>query len=173
MKTLSIAALLIASLGFAAAADVSRDYDHKVDFGQYKTYSWLKVDAGNPLWTDRITESVDKQLAAKGWTKVQSGAGAAVAAMGSTRTEQTIDTFYNGFGGGWAWRGFGDGLATTTVHNTKVGNLLVDIFDANSKKLIWRATAEDALSEKPEKNIKKLDDAVKDMFDHFPPKGRD
>ena len=43
----------------AWAANMSTDYDHKVDFGQFHTYSWLGVKAGNSLWQDRITAAVD------------------------------------------------------------------------------------------------------------------
>jgi hypothetical protein len=173
-RSLLLTTTLLAALSAGYAADVQRDYDHKVDFGQYKTYSWLKVDASDALWADRIRDAVDQQLAAKGWRRVDPGAGAtAVAAIGSTQNQQSLETFYNGFGGGWMWRGFGDGMATTTTVNTRVGTLVVDIFDSGTKHLIWRATAQDALSDKPEKNIKKLDNSVKDMFEHFPPKGRD
>ena len=111
---------------------------------------------------------VDQQLAAKGWAKVQSGGDATVSAFGRTHNEQSLDTFYTGIGGGWHWRG-GIGDAMTTVENTPVGTLVVDVFDANSKKLIWRGTATDTLSGKPEENSKKLEHSVEDMFKHFPP----
>jgi hypothetical protein len=63
--------------------------------------------------------------------------------------------------------GFGD--ATTTTENYKVGTLVVDLFDANGKNLIWRGSASDSLSDKSENNIKNLDKGVQKMFDHFPP----
>ena len=152
----------------AIAANVSTDYDKSADFGRYKTYSWIKAQAPNSLWSDRITNAVDGQLAAKGWTKVDSGGDAAVTALEFTKNEQTYQTFYNGLGGGWFWRGFGD-MATTTVENTPVGTLVVDIFDANTKKLLWRGRATDTLSDKPDKNEKKLEKSVADMFKKFPP----
>jgi hypothetical protein len=148
-------------------ADTKTDFDHKVDFTQYKTYSWIGAKASNDLWVDRITEDVDAQLAAKGWVKVASGGDATVSAFGRTHTEQTLETYYNGFGGGWRWRGFGD--ATTTVENTEVGTLVVDVFDGKTKHLIWRGSASSTLSEKPEKNEKKLEQSVADMFKKFPP----
>ena len=151
-----------------ALASVKTDYSHSADFGQYHTYSWLKVEAGNPLWTDRISSSVNSALSAKGWQEVSSGGDASVSAFGATHTEQTLQTFYDGFGGGWFWRGM-DGLATTTVENTPVGTLVVDIFDTKTKKLIWRGSASDTLSSKPEKNEDKLDKSVSEMFKHFPP----
>jgi hypothetical protein len=50
-----------------------------------------------------------------------------------------------------------------------VGTLVVDLFDANAKKLIWRGSSSDTLSNKADKNIKDLDKGVQKMFEHFPP----
>jgi Domain of unknown function (DUF4136) len=171
MKTnLWISAALVTGCALVLfAADVKTDYSHSVDFGQYHTYSWLKVDAGNPLWVDRIQRDIDGELSAKGWSKVDSAGDAAVSAFGATHNQQTLQTFYDGFGGGWRWRGFGPEVATTTVENTPVGTLVVDIFDGHNKNLIWRGRSEKTLSDKPEKNEKKLEDSVQSMFKHFPP----
>lgn len=145
--------LAVGVAGLLLAADVKTDYDHSVDFSHYKTYSWMSAKATDSLWQDRIVRDVDGQLTAKGWQKVDTGGDASVAAIGHTSNQQTLETFYNGFPG-WGWRRFGGGMGetTTTVENTPIGTLTVDIFDTQSKKLIWRARATDALSGKPEKN---------------------
>jgi hypothetical protein len=166
--------LLMALLGISVLlfADVKTDYSHQVDFGKYKTYSWIKVEAGNDLWRDRIQREVDTQLQTKAnWNRVPSGGDTSVAAFGSTQTQPTLTTFYNNIGGGWFWGGF-DGTATTTVDRVEVGTLVVDIFDAATKKLIWRGMASNTLSGNPEKNVKKLHDDVADMFKHYPPKSK-
>jgi len=158
--------LLAASASFAQ--QVKTDYDRAADFSRYKTYSWEKVQTQDQLWVDRIREAVNADLSAKGLTQVPSGGDIAIVAIEMTKNERTFNTFYNGFGGGWRWGGgFGD--ATTTVDNYKVGTLVVDLFDANSKKLIWRGSSSDTLSNKSEKNIKALDKGVEKMFEHFPP----
>jgi hypothetical protein len=92
------------------AVSISTDYDHSANFSQYKTYSWLKVQAGDSLWAERIQQDVDTQLVAKGWTKVESNGNASITAFRSTQEQPTLETFYDGFGGGWGWRGLG-GLA--------------------------------------------------------------
>jgi hypothetical protein len=89
-----------------------------------------------------------------------------------TQSHQTLNTYYDNFGGGWGWRGgFGDGFgdATTTESTYKVGTLVVDLFDSNTKKLIWRGSASDTLSDKSDKNIKNLNKGVEKLFDRFPP----
>jgi Domain of unknown function (DUF4136) len=158
--------LLAATASFAQ--QVKTDYDRSTDFSQYKTYSWEKVQTQDQLWVGRIKEAVDAALAAKGWTQTPSGGSVSVVAIEMTRNQQTLDTFYNGFGGGWRWGG-GFGGATTTVETYKVGALIVDLFDANSKKLVWRGSMSDTLSDKSDKNIKTLDKGVQKMFNHFPP----
>jgi hypothetical protein len=64
----------------------------------------------------------------------------------------------------------GRGMATTTVENIPVGTLVVDIYDTGSQHLVWRGLAHDQLSDKPEKDTKKLEKAVDKMFDKFPPR---
>jgi hypothetical protein len=152
-------------------AQVRTDYDHSANFRSYKTYSWLKVQSGDSLWDDRIKQDVDSQLAAKGWTKVDSNGDASVSAFRSTQDQQTLDTFYDCFGGGWRFRGFGgDGMATTTTEVTKVGSVTIDIFDSHSQKLIWRGADSDDLSSNADKNIQKLAKDLNNMFKKFPPK---
>jgi len=170
MKTKLARFLLLPAAGalfLALAADVHTDYDHKADFSRYHTYSWIGVRAGNSLWSDRIMGAVDSQLAARGWTKVASGGDAAVSAFGRVTEQDTMQTYYNGFPG---WRWGWDGMATTEVVPEHVGNLTVDVLDGSTKQLIWRGTAAQVLSSKPEKNEHKMDDAVGDMFKHFPPR---
>src|SRR5580704_12344938 len=78
------------------AQQVKTDYDHNANFGQYKTYSWERVQTQNPLWEDRIKEAVNSALTAKGWTMVPSGGDTTVVAIGTTQERQTLDTFYTG-----------------------------------------------------------------------------
>ena len=175
--------IAMAGVTFAGAsllmAAVKTDYDHDADFGKYKTYSWIRVKATDDLWKERIESAVDTQLTAKGWSKVESGGDAAIAAFGATKERHRTETFYDGLGGGgWGWRRFGGfggggfgggGIATTTQIDIPVGTLSVDIFDGQSKKMIWRGDSAEALSSKPEKNEKKLEKETAEMFKSFPP----
>jgi len=166
-------AILLTSTCFLFAA-VHTDYDHKADFNRYHTYSWIGVQASNSIWQNRITEAVDAALAAKGWTKVPSGGDASVSAIGQTTERDTMETFYDGFPG-WGWRagwwGGGMGMSYTEAIPERVGVLTVDVFDSGTKQLIFRGRASDVLTGNPEKNDKKMEHGVDDMFKHFPPHG--
>jgi hypothetical protein len=174
MKFISrIAASLGLTLALACvsfAQHVKTDYDHNANFGQYKTYTWEKVQTKDPLLVDRIKSAVNTALVANGWTEVPSGGEVEVFAIEMTQNQQTLETFYNGFGGGRRWERFGgSGDATTTVETYKVGTLVVDLFDAKTEKLIWRSSSSDTLSDNADKNTKNLDKGVNKMFQHFPP----
>ena len=164
------AVFFLVMLGTALAQNVKTDFDHQANFSQYKTYSWQEIKTADPLWDSRIKSAVDAQLSAKGWTRVDSGGDVSVVAIKTTQTERTLQTFYDGMGGGWRWRGFdGLGEATTTEQDYKEGTLLVDLYDAKTKQLIWRGSAEDTVSDKAAKNEKNLDKGVAKMFKKFPP----
>ncbi len=168
--------LRVAPVGLAVAlialASVTTDYDHHADFSRIHTYSWIGVKAGTSIWQDRITRAVDAALSARGWQRAESGGDASVAAFGRVTQQDTIETFYSGFPG-WGWRGWGGmGEVTTTTIPEQVGNLTVDIFNGGTKQLMFRGRASEVLSSKPEKNDKKMEDAVDKMFKSFPPTGK-
>lgn len=163
--------ILLLSAAASFAEQVKTDYDRSTNFSQYKTYSWEKVQSQNPLWVDRIKEAVNSALAAKGWTMVESGGDATIVALDMAKEHRTLNTYYDNFGGGWRWGG-GFGTSTTNEDTYKVGTLVVDLFDTNTKKLFWRGSASDTLSDKSDKNIKNLDKGVQKMFEHFPPEAK-
>ena len=82
-----------------------------------------------------------------------------------------------GFGGGWFhrgwWVGGGPGFPTTTMELMPVGTLHIDIFDSQSKKVIWHGVCTGTLTGDPQKDEKKLEKAVADVFRKFPPHAKD
>jgi hypothetical protein len=175
--TRSLAFLLITflstALAPAALAQTTIDYDGKVDFGKYKTYSWgTNTSSGNAAADMRIIESIDQRLKAAGWEKVQPGLGEVVVAAHATVREDTnVDAFYTGWGPGWGWSAtnVGAGVGTVREQKLRVGTLVVDMFDAARKALIWRATVEGALSSNADDNLVKIDKVITRMFKKVPP----
>jgi hypothetical protein len=166
-----IGAIVFFLAGIASAQDVKTDYDQKFDFKTLNSFA-VKIGTswGNPLSENRAIEEVEKGLMKKGWVKTdESTADAIVMLHGATDDKKELSTFYTGYGG-WRYGGWG-GMSTahTTTYEYTVGTLVVDIFDSESKTLVFRGVAEDELSDKAEKNKKKLVKAVEKMFKKFPP----
>jgi uncharacterized protein DUF4136 len=179
-RFLAVAAGLLLALfpaaGRAAApasAQTSIDFDGATDFSRYKTYAWgQNTSSGNKVADEHIVNWIEAQLADAGWTKAAGDeAQVLVAEHATVKNDTTVDTFYTGWGTGWGWTGFGPGAGTsTTVSQTlRSGTLVIDMFDVATKKLIWRGTAQGALSTKPEENYPKVEKIIARLFKRFPP----
>jgi hypothetical protein len=92
-----------------------------------------------------------------------------IVAIQTTDTQRSLQGFYSGFGGGFGWRGFQDGSINITEQDYKEGTLVIDMYDAKTKQLLWRGSAGGTLSDKAANNENKLDKAVTKMFKDFPP----
>ena len=175
MRTIAVAAVMSLAGLTAFAQDVKVDFDKSTDFSSLKTFSTkLGTSWNNQIGEKRVMDEVEATLAEKGWKKVDANPDAIVVVHGATSTKRSLNTFYSGGGyGGYGYRGWGGGMgmgtATTTESEYTVGTLVVDIFNAKSKALVFRGTASDELSDKTDKNVKKLDKATTKMFKDFPP----
>ena len=174
LRTLITAsALMLPAL--ASAQDVKIDFDKAYDFSTVKTYAIsIGTKWGNDLSERRVLTEIDEAIAAKGWKKVDAGQANAIFVLhGATQTKRSANTFYSGGYGGYGYRGFGGmGTSQTVVSEYAVGTLVVDLFDAKSKQLIFRGTAEDEISDNAEKNAKRLEKASTKLFKDFPPKAK-
>jgi Domain of unknown function (DUF4136) len=163
---------LLSVATIANAQNIYVDYDHHVSFSTYKTFMWISKPHyhPDPVMDGRIVDAINSTLMSKGLQLVPEGGDIGVAVHVATRERHTLETFYTGFGGGWHWHfGTGFGTAFTTAEPYEVGTIVVDLFDTRTKEIIWRGVASDSLSEKPEKDTKKLEKAIDKLFRRFPP----
>jgi hypothetical protein len=167
-RVLAAFVFLVLSVSLLFGQKVRFDYDHSADFTKYKTFMWIKEPETprDPLMKKRIIDGVNMQLMAKGLRMVNSDADLALAVHVATQEKQTLNTFYNGMGG-WGW-GMG-GVATTTVDTYTEGTLIADLFDAATKKIVWRGVATKEMSSKPEKAAEQTEKAIDKLFKHYPP----
>ena len=180
LPMLSICFLLMTGTAFAQKVTV--DFDKNTDFSKYKTYAF-SVGTPTPvtLTNQRIEQAIEAQLVAEGLTRVASNPDLSVVyhCAVDKRTQLNTTSIGDwGWGPGWgryggwgAWEGWGGvgGDAITQVEEIPVGQLIVDIGDAAAKRYIWRGTATDTVSSNPEKNAKTINQAVRKMFEKFPP----
>jgi Domain of unknown function (DUF4136) len=156
---------LFVIVSLAVADEVTSDYDRSVNFSKYKTFMWVQEPTmETPFMKDRVVETINTQLKIRGLRPVTSGADMAVGANFATEEKHTWETYYSG--GGWGW---GSSWSETRERTYEVGTLVVDLFDAESKKLIWEGVAADKLSSKPEKRARDYRKVILKMFREFPP----
>jgi len=170
MKTryLSFALTCLLVVRLAQAQDVNTDYVHGTDFSKYKTYAWgpSQHPVQDQMWNQRIINDVDTQLSTKGLSKVDPGANPDLLVGYNAGIKQNVS--WEGYRTGGLFMG-GDASIQKEVENE--GTLVVDLADTKEKTVLWRGMASETLSDKSDKNIKKLEKSVNKMFEKYPPKG--
>lgn len=182
MKPLVRAILPLAlGLGLAACSGISynHDFDPQTDFAAFETYVWAQPspDAGqNPrgvseLVERRVIAALDEQLAAKGYRKIERGQPDFVVNFIVT-TQQKVDytTYYTGWGYYGGWYG-GMSTAQTQAREWTEGTMIVDLFDADDKSLVWRGWAQGTIEPNlpPEERNRRINNVVSKLMEKFPP----
>jgi len=162
----------------AAAMDVHVDYDRSGRFSWYKTFAWIDSDetsleGHNDLMHSRIKNAIEYYLSQGRLTEVTEDPDLYVTYHAGSQEAVRINTAAMGYGfpGSWTWDpywfgpgGAGVGLSTTSVSTYEQGTLVIDIWDAREKKLVWRGTAIDVFSDDPKKADKLINKAIEKMI---------
>ncbi len=168
-----ICTLWLSLAGAVVAQQVETTVDRTVDFSKYRTFSIEVATAwGNPIGEKHLVEELKAAFVAKGWALDTSGSpNLHILVHGATKEKKQLNTFYSGgYGGyyGWGWGGVGS--SSTTVSEYTEGTLVIDIFDASTKALVWRGVAQDELKAKQSKREKQASKAISKLLKDFPPK---
>ncbi len=177
-----LAALLLMVLCGCWTLSVNSDYDPAFDFSGFRTWNWLTgpqaatVDPRLPtgLVEERIRTSLVRHLAARGFQRSASvkpdfrvGFHAAVEDKVSVQTVNRAA----GYGPGW---GAGRGIvrSDTYVREYAQGTLILDIVDSSTDRLVWRGSAQAEVYSysTPEQREARIDDAVAQILERFPPR---
>jgi hypothetical protein len=165
----------------AFAQDVSFNFDQTVDFTKYKTYHWEKHPNSkdlDDLMMSQLGAALDAELAKKGLTKKTDGTSdLAIVYQVAVKQEKELSTFSTGYSTGPGWGGGyggfygGTSSSTTSVYTITTGTLALDMYDAASKKLVWRgiATKTVDVNAKPEKRQKNMAKGAEKLFKKYPP----
>jgi hypothetical protein len=156
---------LVFLLAAGARADrVTSDYDHAVNFSNYKTFMWIQEPESNdPYMKARIIASISAELTMRGMRQVSDGADLAVGVNIGTEEAHTWEDHYDGTRWGW------DPGLVTRPRTFEVGTLIVNLFDADCRKLVWQGVGTDVISHKPDKRIRETEEQIEKMFREFPP----
>ena len=175
--------LVIFLLSSCAGNKPSVDYDTTVDFGTFKTYAWsdkadeptTKSKADSPLVHQRVHESIDENLQAKGLQSVDTSQAdllvsyhLSVAVTG--RTSSSV-SFGVGSFGSHSSVGLSVGVPVGG-RNIEEGTLVIDMTNAKTNSLVWQGAASRQLSRSPtpEKTKAAVDEVVNEILAGYPPK---
>jgi hypothetical protein len=187
--------LALASAGSLAVAQKVRvDYEHGCNFSRYKTYRWVDVQKAqspdvqfpNQLMRERIVGFVEEALAAHQFKRVETDADLLVGYAMRVAAEPRFTTFTDAAGPGWGWGGWGwmgpgccgwgwggawgSAFSVTTTQTIWVSTLVVSMTDARQGQLIFQGVSSDTISSKAERNSKRLQKGICEMFEKYPPR---
>lgn len=132
-----------------ATTQVETDYDQQANFAQYRTFAVqpgkIVPDPGtvqaadpvpNTLVQGRIDQALKEELAAKGLQPVQQNPDLIVTYTAGVRTKQDVENVWGD--AGWT---YGDDFDGVWVDQYEEDKLVIDVIDADTKKLVYRAVA--------------------------------
>ena len=157
----------------ALAQSVTYDYDRAADFSRFKTYAWTRgTELTDELNHARVVRAIEAAFVTKGLARVEPSANPDVLVAYHANFDRKLEMTGAAHGSGPF--GLGDRWGSTTVQPVLVGTLVVDIFDARTRALVWRSLASSDIrpSDKPDTREKKITKATEKMFKNFPPPSR-
>lgn len=178
---IAFAVLLVLASNGSFAQKVHVEFNQNVNFAKFKTYAWMESKhPADGLLAERVVEDVDRQLAAKGLKRVgpNQSPDLEVVYNAGVRERTTVEGYDYGYlyaeylyrqlyGPFWFWPR-SPGIWPSEIE--KQGNLVVDLVDPSSRDMVWRGIAKDTLSDKSQRNERKLNKAIKKMFKKYPPR---
>ena len=170
----TVAALAVTG---CATMNVSSHVEQGLDFSQYHTYGWGPADAlptrdarldGDPFFHDHMQGAVDKSLQSRGLTLLTSSGPADLllhyhASVTERLQANRLEQAY--------------GACTPEscpggVTEYEAGTIVLDVVDARTNRVIWRAWAQEDLKrliDDHDRMAKQIDAAVTRMMRRLPP----
>jgi Domain of unknown function (DUF4136) len=171
-----ICALLLIGAVSVVAQSVKTDYDKAIDFSKFKHYEWRdsaefekqpELKTRYAVGIDLVLSEVNKGLMKKGYVPVNFDPDFYVTFFLGTKGMTDVSTL------DWGWYGWGPywypTWTTVMVNHYTEGTLVLDIVDAKTKRLAWRAFCKDDIRD-PKQRHENVERTVKKALKKFPPK---
>jgi hypothetical protein len=157
----------------ASAATVKVEYDDRADFSSIRRYQWRThaVFEKNPELREvyatgiqLVMQAGNEQLSKRGLTPVDDSPDVFITFFLHAKGGEEVRVIDGGYGwyGAPAW-------STTEIDRYLDGTLVIDIVDAKSSKLVWRAFCGTKIDDFSNRH-KEISDVVKKALQKFPPK---
>lgn len=164
--TLALACVVAVFSSLRAAETVRVSWDHETEFESLETYGWMDTQEPVPNEANhiRIVEAIDAAMERKGFQKAVFEEAqvlvlyrAGIEQEVGAQSYQTVSAY--------------DPTAVKTMmdfHRERRGTLTVEMFDGESRNIIWRAEGSEVLPP-PDKWEKAIGRAVHSLLRHYPP----
>jgi hypothetical protein len=171
-KRFLVACVIVAVVSVLATSCTAQmvTFDKKTDFCKYKTYRWISIPNAAPLeelTAGQLTGTLEVELGKKGLSKAQAenpDLYVGYQIVGGGKKSAKIGLAYGS--------GTGSNASGTTVTTVHAGELVLDMYDPTSKKLVWRGVVSNPVDReaKPAKRQKHMDQTVEKLLKDYPPK---
>ena len=175
------AAVVLASC--ASKPTIESDYDHTIDFSQYKTYNFFNpMGIENPsyssIYRSIFRDAIGKEMNNRGYRQSDNPdllINVSGRMQDKTKVTTTADPYmgggYYGYRGGryGAWGGYGYGTSTH-VSNYTEGTINVDMVDRELKRMVWEGVAVGRVNEKntSDETRANIYAGLQEMFSGYP-----
>lgn len=165
--------LTIAALITGCASSVITDYDAEASYASYQSWAFNETqeNAYTSLDGSRVENAVSRELEAQGLENTDKESADLLVNYHIDDVDR-LDTSGFSYGLGFGTGRFGWGISTAPpVREVKEGQLIVDLVDTNTQKVVWRGTSKRYLNQNqsPETRQKLINEVVTDMFSRYPP----
>jgi len=178
-----LASSVVVLASCASKPTIESDYDHTVDFSQYKTYNFFSpLGIENPnyssIYGSIFRDAIGKEMESRGYTKSDNPdllINVSGRLQDKTKVTTTSDPYMSGGYYGYrrgaygAWGGYGYGT-TTHVSNYTEGTVNVDMVDRALKRMVWEGVAVGRVNEKRtnDETRQNIYSGIQDMFAGYP-----
>jgi hypothetical protein len=175
MARVSVTGVAAIALAACATMTAGSHVAPAVDLRAFYTYDWGPADAlpvgdprldSDPYFHDYVQGAIEKQLSAKGLDRATAERPVDLLIHYHANIAMRIDVDRADRARGYC---YGDDC-TSRVVEYEAGTLVIDVVDAHSRQVIWRGWARDSVDgvlDNPDRLHKKIDAAVRRIFDHF------
>jgi hypothetical protein len=179
---LSLTAFALMLSGCASRLETHSDHDPKQNFSGYHTFAWMAeqpmiappedIARVSPLNRRRIEESIEKELARKGFMRVQerNSADFVVSYTVGARERLDVQSYPVPYRGPWFWGYpyFGHDVDVTMYRE---GTIAIDVFDGKTHQPVWHGWGTKRIDDRDVKHAGELiPPAVAAVLEPFPPR---
>ena len=171
-----LAAFLVVALPGCSTMQVNYDYDPQTDFSSMNTFDWHPVPPGenlNQMVVKQVRSEVAQQLEEKGLRGSTEKPDFLIVIYGGRVSKVDIVDWGYSYGGPGRYERYGPYSTSRRidVQEYEEGTLLLDFVDTDTKGLIWRSMATDALDAQatPKDREKQIQEAVTKILAKYPP----